>query len=240
LYDKDGGAKIYPASLTKIMTAVVALEMLGDLDEGIMLEQGIFSEIYQEDAVTAGFLPNEEVRAIDLLYGMMLPSGAECAIGLAEHLAGSEAEFAKLMNAKAQQLGMDGTHFTNAVGLHDAGHFSTVRDIAVLLRYALGNSTFYQIFTSDWHSSQPTGLHPDGISFSSSLFSIIGSGDFPGGAIVGGKTGFTDEAGLCLASLALKDGGSFILVTSQAPGGPQGQSPHIDDAFTVYSAIVAQ
>ena len=123
------------------------------------------------------------------------------------------------------------------MGLHDARHFSTVRDIAVLLRYALGNDSFYQIFSSAWHSCQPTNLHPEGISFSSTLFSRIGSGDFSGGAILGGKTGYTNEAGLCLASLAVKDGGRFILVTSGAPGDYQTQDLHIDDALTVYSAI---
>lgn len=237
LFAKDSGEKIYPASMTKIMTAVVALENLNNLNESVLLRKEMYAGIYKANAVTAGFLPNEEVRIIDLLYGLLLPSGAECAIGLAQQAAGSESAFADLMNAKAQELGMDDTYFVNATGLHDAKHYSTVKDIAVLLEYALENDTFYKIFTTVRYASRPTNLHPNGITFYSTLFSNMISADFDGGSILGGKTGYTDKAYQCLASLAEKNGKHYILVTCGAEGDRKTQNLHIDDAFTVYAAI---
>lgn len=237
LFDKNSTAKIYPASMTKIMTAVVVLEHLNNLNERILLNEEIYSGIYASSAMTAGFLPNEKVHAIDLLYGLLISSGAECAIGLAEHVAGSESAFADLMNDKAGELGMSDTHFVNATGLHDARHYSTVKDISVLLKYALKNKTFYKVFTAARHSSRPTNLHSGGITYYSTLFSNMDRADFAGGSILGGKTGYTDEAHQCLASLAEKNGKRYILVTSGARGNRETQNLHIDDAFTVYAAI---
>lgn len=242
LFDKNGAAKMYPASMTKIMTAIVALEHIKDLNEKVFLDESIFWSIYNADAVTAGFVQGEYVRAIDLIYGLLLPSGAECAIGLAEYVSGSESNFADLMNDKAQELGMSGTHFINATGLHDEGHYSTAKDISVLLAYALKNDTFYEVFTSASHSSQPTNLHNDGITYYSTLFSNMSSGYFHGGSILGGKTGYTEEAGQCLASLAKKEGRCYILVTCGAQGAPKNrktQNLHIDDAITIYTAIAS-
>ena len=132
-----GDEKIYPASMTKIMTVIVAIENLDDLDEEITLTQEMFAGLYEQDATQAGFQPGETVRAIDLLYGAMLPSGAECCIALADTVGGSRDGFVEMMNKKAQKLGMNGTHFCDTTGLHDPDHYSTVRDIAVLLRYAV-------------------------------------------------------------------------------------------------------
>jgi D-alanyl-D-alanine carboxypeptidase (penicillin-binding protein 5/6) len=255
LLDVKGDERIFPASLTKIMTAVVALENINDLDEFVTLREDIFNSLYSANASMAGFSPGEKVRAIDLLYGLLLPSGAECAVGLAEYAAGSESVFVELMNEKARTLGMSGTHFTNTTGLHDDSHYSTAGNIAALLDYALGNKTFCKIFASKRYSTSPSVLHSDGITFHSTLFSKLKSADFDGGTILGGKTGSTNEAGLCLASLAKKGGMRFILVTCgakavsdslelspplSAPGDFDGNRTaelHIDDAFIVYNAI---
>ncbi|MDR2087799.1 MAG: serine hydrolase [Clostridiales Family XIII bacterium] len=238
LFCKNSDARMYPASLSKMMTAIVALEHLEDLDERIVLQdKGDF--YYIARASVAGYLPGEEVRAIDLLYGLLLPSGAECAIGLAERVAGDESAFADLMNDKARELGMRGTHFVNATGLHDDAHYSTARDMAVLLRYAIENDTFLEIFTSARYASPPTDMHADGIAYHSTLFAEIGDARFDGGAILGGKTGYTEQAGQCLASLAEKYGEKFILVTCGAPEGDETHKPRIDDAFAVYGAIEA-
>lgn len=237
LFDKNGAAKMYPASLTKIMTAIVALEHIKDLNKKVFLNEAIFKPIYEADAATAGFLPGESVRVIDLLYGLLLPSGAECAVGLAEYVAGSESAFVSLMNDKAHEIGMNGSNFTNATGLHDKNHYSTALDMAVLLQYALNDGTFYKIFTSSRHSTPSTNQRKGGITYYSTLFAKINNPAFDGGSILGGKTGYTVEAGQCLASLAVKDGNKYILITSGAPGDNQTQELHIDDAFTVYAAI---
>jgi D-alanyl-D-alanine carboxypeptidase (penicillin-binding protein 5/6) len=237
LLDVSGGERIYPASLTKIMTAVVVLDSVSDLGGKVTLEQRILDETLRKNASTAGFLSGESVSIEDLLYGLLLSSGAECAIGLSEHVAGSEEAFAELMNLKAAELGMDGSRFTNATGLHDAKHYSTARDIAVLLDYALKDETFYQIFTSKRHSTDSTNKRPEGVTLRSTMFSKVEDGylEF---RLLGGKTGYTAEAGQCLASLAEKDGARYILVTAAAPTENNAtEHLHIDDAVAVFSAI---
>lgn len=122
LMQKNSEEKIYPASLTKMMTAIVAIEKLPSLKQAIKLTNSTFQGLYGADASMAGFQPGEQVMAIDLLYGALLPSGAECCIGLAEQIAGSEQNFVKMMNQKAADLGMKNTHFENATGLHNKNH----------------------------------------------------------------------------------------------------------------------
>ena len=161
----NGEEQMYPASMTKIMTTIVAIENLKDLDQEITLTNEMFEGLYEQDATQAGFQPGETVRAIDLLYGVMLPSGAECCIALADTIAGSEADFVTLMNEKAAKLGMTGTNFCDTTGLHDANHYSTVKDIAVLLKYALKDDTFREIIESPYYSTPGTNIHPDGITF---------------------------------------------------------------------------
>ncbi|SMP55967.1 D-alanyl-D-alanine carboxypeptidase family protein [Anoxynatronum buryatiense] len=229
--------RIYPASLTKIMTAITAIENISDLKEPIILPKKIFSDLYAANASMVGFLPGEEVSAIDLLYGTMLPSGADASIGLAIGIAGSEKELAILMNKKAKEIGMNGTHFTNVTGLHDDHQYTTVKDVAMLLEYALKNGTFRQIFTSERHTTASTNLHSGGITFYSTLSKRIDTYEFDGGRIIGGKTGYTDKAGLCLASLAEKNGTEYILITVGAGGNPYTEQYHIVDAFMVYDSI---
>lgn len=237
LMQKNSREKIYPASLTKIMTAIVAIENMPDLQEKIKLSGSMFKNLYKDDASMAGFKPGEQVRAIDLLYGVMLPSGAECCIGVADHVAGSEHNFVKLMNKKAEELGMHNTHFENATGLHNENHYTTVRDLAKVLSYALKNDTFREIFTSSRHATQPTNKHHSGITFYSTMFKKLNDSSIAGGKILGGKTGYTDEAGLCLASLAEEGGQEYILVTTGASGNHESDQYNIIDAQTVYNSL---
>lgn len=236
LMQKNSEKKIYPASLTKIMTAIVAIDNLPDLQEKIKLPNSMFQELYKSDASMAGFLPGEQVRAIDLLYGAMLPSGAECCIGLADQIAGSEQDFVKMMNQKAADLGMKNTHFENATGLHNENHY-TVKDLAILLSYSLQNDTFREIFTSSRHSTQPTNKHPDRITFYSTMFEKLSDPSILGGTILGGKTGYTDEAGLCLASLAREGKQEYILITAGAKGNHKSEQYNITDALAVYNSL---
>ena len=230
----NGDQQMYPASMTKIMTAIVAIEELGDLEQEITLTNDMVAGLYEQNAMQAGFQPGETVRAIDLLYGVLLPSGAECCIALADTVAGSEDAFVELMNQKAGKLGMDSTHFCDTTGLHDPDHYSTARDIAVLLKYAIKNDTFREIIESPWHSTPGTNVHPDGITFYSTLLKNLSDTTVTDGKILGGKTGYTGEAGHCLASFAEIDGMEYILVT----GGASGTGiPHINDAVTIYNRL---
>ena len=237
IMQKNSQVKIYPASLTKIMTAIVAIESLPDLKEEIKLTNSAFQGLYEADASMAGFQPGEQVRAIDLLYGAILPSGAECCIGLADRIAGSEQAFVKRMNQKAAELGMENTHFENATGLHKDNHYTTVEDLAVLLCYALQNDTFQKIFTSSRHSTPPTNKHADGITVNSSMFEKLTGSKIIGGKILGGKTGYTGAAGLCLASLAKVNNQEYVLVTAGAKGDTHSEQYNISDAIAVYSNI---
>lgn len=235
LMQKNSEEKIYPASLTKMMTAIVAIENLPDPQEKIKIP--MFQELYRADATMAGFQPDEQVSAIDLLYGALLSSGAECCIGLANQIAGSEQSFVKIMNQKAADLGMNNTHFKNATGLHDDNHYTTVKDLAILSSYALQNDTFREIFTSSHHTAQPTNKHPDGITFYSTMFEKLSNPSITGGEIIGGKTGYTVEAGLCLASLAKIGNYEYILITAGAKGNHKSEQYNITDALEVYNSL---
>ena len=140
-------------------------------------------------------------------------------------------------NDKAQELGMKNTHFTNSTGLHDPEHYSTVEDISILLQYALKNEYFRDVFTSSRYSTLPSEQHPEGFTFHSTMFKYMDSTEVTGGEILGGKTGYTEEAGLCLASLAQVNGKEYILVTAKANGTHQTEQFHILDAINVYSQI---
>lgn len=237
LMQKQGNKRIYPASLTKMMTAIVAIENIPDLQKKIELPSSIFQPLYNADASMAGFQPGEKVRAVDLLYGALLPSGAECCIGLADEVSGSEQAFVKKMNKKAEQLGMSNTHFANSTGLQNENHYTTVKDLSILLSYALQNKTFREIFTSSRHFTAATNTHSVGITFTSTLSQKLKDQSLPGGQILGGKTGYTDEAGLCLASLAQIDGKEYILVTAGAKGNHTTEQYDIDDAREVYKGL---
>lgn len=237
LMQKKSEERIYPASLTKIMTTIVAIENIQNLQVMIKLPDSMFHALYKADASMAGFQPDEKVRAIDLLYGVMLPSGAECCIGLSANIAGSEHKFVEQMNQKAAVLGMINTHFTNSTGLQDKNHYTTVKDLSVLLSYALQNNTFRDIFTASRYATAPTNKHPDGITFNSTMFKNIENPVIRGGRILGGKTGYTDEAGLCLASLAKEGDKEYILVTAGADGNHKTEQYDITDAFAVYNNL---
>lgn len=237
LAENDGDKRIYPASLTKIMTELLAIESLPDLEEEITLPAEMFSMLLIKHASVAGFEPEETVRVKDLLYGILLPSGAECCIACADRIAGSEAAFAERMNEKAEQLGLTGTHFCNSTGLHEEDHYSTAQDMAKLLRYALQNETFREIFTCVRYTTAATDQHPEGLTFESTLFKELNTPLVTGGTILGGKTGYTRQAGLCLASLAEIGGRSYILVTAKAEGSHDTEAFHVLDAVNVYGQI---
>lgn len=237
LFEKNAGNRMYPASMTKIMTALVALEGLRDLEEPVTLEPELFEALWEADASLAGFSPGETAAAIDLVYGVMLPSGAECCIGLADDLYGGEEAFVERMNEKAAELGLKDTHFVNTSGLHDPEHYTTVRDLRTLLTAALQNETFRAVFCAARYTTQPTEAHPEGITFRSTMFSQMESADLAGGRILGGKTGYTSQAGQCLASLAEWNGEEYLCITGGAIRDEERNPLNIWDAFAAYGQL---
>ena len=230
LYEKNADVIIYPASLTKIMTAIVAIEENEDLQKHAMIDAKTIATFTAQHASMAGFKAGDLVTVEDLLYGTILPSGADATATLANVIAGSEAAFVSMMNDKARALGMNDTHFVNVSGLHDDEHVSSVRDLSKLFRYAIENPEFYKILTT---RSYITAV-PDKLTMSSSLYTKL-----PGveNAILGGKTGYTPEAGLCLASLIEKNGKRYLLVTTNATGHVWSEPYHVEDALSVHAAL---
>ncbi len=239
LASKKGDEKIFPASMVKVMTVLTAIRSISDLDATTTMSADFYDELYAQDASRAGFEPGEEAKICDLLYGALLPSGAECCMQLAIEAAGSEDAFVELMNQNALDMGLVQTHFTNATGLHSEDQYSTPHEIGEILRTALKNKTFYQVFTTHSYTVQPTAVHPDGFTFWSSLFKNITDDSVNGGKLMGGKTGYTDEAGHCLASMAKINGKEYILVTA---GWAQTDDTkyHISDAFRAYNQIAPE
>ena len=239
---KGGNDRIYPASMTKIMTLIVAYENSPDLNATFTMTQKIADDAYQAGASVAGFMPGEKVPVIDLLYGTALPSGADATSALAEMVAGSEEGFARLMNDKVKQLGLQGTHFVTASGLHDDDHYSTCHDMAKILEYAISIPKLREILSTYTYTTTPTHEHPEGIMlFNTMNTSMNNTGLSPKAGNVyvqGGKTGFTNEAHYCLASFAAycskEDAGTakpqFILVTA----GGIGANAHVIDTVKAY------
>ena len=239
LASKKGDEKIFPASMVKMMTVLTAIRSISNLDATTTMSADFYDELYAQDASRAGFEPGEEAKIRDLLYGALLPSGAECCMQLAIEAAGSEDAFVELMNQNALDMGLTQTHFTNATGLHNEDQYSTPHEIGEILRTALQNKTFYQVFTTHSYTVQPTAVHPEGFTFWSSLFKNITDDSVNGGKLMGGKTGYTDEAGHCLASMAKINGKEYILVTA---GWAQTDDTkyHISDAFRAYNQIAPE
>lgn len=232
--DKSSQARIYPASMTKLMTLIVAIENIDNYEETFTMTNEIIAPLYEAHASRAGFQPDEECTMMDLLYGTALPSGADATTALALHIAGSEEAFVKLMNDKVEELGLKYTHFMNASGLHHENHYSTAMDIALIMDYCLQNPLCKRIISTYTYTTRATPQNPEGIQLFNTMFSRMYGTEVEGITILGGKTGFTDEAGQCLASYAQTlDGRTYIAVTA---GGQTKWRP-IFDAFKIYGII---
>lgn len=234
---KNAQTRIYPASMVKIMTVLTAIREIRNLGETVEMSYDYYDMLYARDASRAGFEPGEKAIIRDLLYGALLPSGAECCMELALQAAGSESAFVELMNQNASKLGLTQTQFTNCTGLHDEGQYSTPAEIAAILQDALKNKTFYKVFTTKSYTVEATEVHPDGFTFQSSMFKGMQSPTVIGGEILGGKTGYTDDAGHCLASMAKIGGREYILVTAGWAQNPRVDQYHINDAFLAYNEL---
>ncbi|MCC8044738.1 MAG: D-alanyl-D-alanine carboxypeptidase [Clostridiales bacterium] len=236
LGDKRSDEVIYPASMTKILSVWVAIENISNLDAEVTMAYDFYDELYAQSASQAGFEPGETTVIRELLYGALLPSGAECCMQLAIEAAGSEDGLVELMNQKAEKLGLEQSHFTNCTGLHDDDQYTTTYEMALILRAALENETFREVFTTHYHVMSATDVHPDGFTVWSTFFKNVEDEIVTGGEILGAKTGYTQEAGLCLATMAQVGDREYILVTAGWSSEDIG-SYHILDAFTGYDLL---
>ena len=232
LYEKDADEKVSIASLTKIMTALVSIENIEDLDAQVVLTADDFDGLVEANAVTAGFTKGEVVTYRDLLYGLLLPSGADAAKALARNIAGSEENFIKMMNEKVGEMNLKNTHFSTVIGLDDDNNYSTAREVALIFKEALKNEDFKTIITTKEYTSS------DGkVKFHSTIQSNAKKFEIDVPYILGGKTGTTTDAGLCLATIAKENDVNYMLVTLGALYDKK--APHnIEDAQTIYDYFI--
>lgn len=208
--------KIYPASMTKVMTLIVAVENIKDYNQTYALTYELIDPLVRDQASRAGFDPEEQVTVMDYLYGLVLPSGADAAVALSNITAGSEEAFAELMNQKCQELGLKYTHFVNSSGLYDEEQYTTPLEMALIMQYAMTNETCAKVLSTYQYRTSATAQHPEGILLSSTMFSRMYGTEVEGVTITAGKTGYTQEAGNCLVSYAQKDGHHYVALTAGA------------------------
>lgn len=223
VFEKNGYQVRYPASTTKVLTAILAIENC-DLDELATASEFAINSIPYDYSI-ANIRVGEQVTVRDLLYALMLHSANETAYILAEHISGSNEEFAKLMNKKAKEIGCKNTHFVNPNGIQDDNHYSTAYDMALITRYAMQNETFREIVKTTSYTVSPSEAYPENDRiFTNTNHLIIPSTDqnpnkyyYP--YAIGVKTGYTSAAQNCLISAANKDGMEYISVVLGATTG---------------------
>ena len=212
---KDADVRIYPASMTKILTILVAAEHMGSPEEQITIPQDSVAYCLGNGCSAAGFVTGEVLPVKDLFYGTILPSGGEAAVALAIHTAGSHEAFVELMNQKAQELGIaDTAHFTNCVGVYDDAHYCTLQDMAMILKAAVENDFCREVLQTHVYYTTHTEQNPEGIILSNWFLRRIEDKDC-GGTVVGAKTGFVNQSGDCAASYFVSNTGEpYICVTA--------------------------
>lgn len=224
LYEKNAEQRMPMASTTKIMTAIAALESEIPLDDLIEISAQAANVEGSSMYLKAG----EKLTMRELLYGLMLSSGNDAAVAVAEAVSGTQEEFVKLMNEKAMKIGAKNTHFTNPNGLPDDGHYSTASDMAKLTSYALSNSTFAEIVSTQVFKIEgPEKAYPRTLTNHNKLLKMYDG-------CKGVKTGFTKAAGRCLVSAAEREGMTLICVTLNAPDDWNDHMQLFDYAFENY------
>lgn len=223
LMEKDAKVETSIASLTKVMTILVSIENIDDFEKEITITKEMLSGI-ASDVSVAGFKRGEKLTYNDLLYGAMLPSGADACHALAISIAGSKEEFVKLMNKKVEELKLENTKFANPVGLYDENNYSTAYDMAQILMYALKNEKFKEVFqTKNVTLSNGKELKSTLQYYSKEDTSII----------TGSKTGYIKAAGRCLVSTSTVDDVNYLLVTLNAYSSDK--SVHVQDHLNIYN-----
>ena len=203
LYDR-----LYPASTTKIMTALLALKY-GNMDDEVTISSNATD--FNWDEVTSGLRTGDKVSMYDLVCGLLLHSGNDCGTAIAEHIAGSEDTFADMMNEEAAALGATGTHFANPHGLHDENHYTTAYDLYLIFNAACKDQRFMDIISMSSYTAEITGA--DGTvrtaSWAPTNYYSAGLAAPPEGVrVIGGKTGTTDQAGNCVILYDENTGGT--------------------------------
>ena len=206
IFEKNSEDKVLIASLTKMMTALVSIENIDNYDEKIIITSDMISGI-DYDYSKVGFKQGDVVTYNDILYGILLKSGADATNIAAISTSGSIDSFVEKMNEKAKELKMNNTHFTNTIGIDNEYHYSTAKDLSILLKYAFNNKKFKEIFTSESYITTDSKHNING------PLKYIHNDEFKMDYVVGAKTGYTKAAGYCLASVSKYKNHDYLLIT---------------------------
>ena len=225
LMEKDADKEVSIASLTKIMTVIVAIENIDNFDNKITITKKMIDDI-ESDVSIAGFKVGDKLTYDDLLYGAMLPSGADAVNALAISISGNKKDFVELMNKKVEELGLKHTHFANVVGLYDKNNYSSAYDMSQILIYALKNPKFKSVFETKKYT------YSNGLKAESTLNYYSNKTNNNTSFITGSKTGYIKKAGYCLVSTSTLNDVNYLLVTLNAFS--TDRSSHIKDHINTY------
>ncbi len=227
LFSEKENVSMPIASTTKMMTALIVVENVEDLDRTVVID----AESCGIEGSSVNLFKGEKISVRDLLYALMLESANDSAVALARTVSGSVEAFADLMNEKAKELSMTGTHFTNPHGLEDEEHYSTSLDLARLWQYAMKNEVLREIVSTKTHKIQMAG--DNGYRFLSNHNKLLKTYEY----CIGGKTGFTKAAGRCLVTYSVKNGIELVTVTLNDPSDWEDHKNLSDYAFSLYSTV---
>lgn len=218
LIDRSSDVLINPASMTKVMTILTAADYIDSLDDTMVFAKEMSDYAYVDELSIAGYLPGEVVTVADLLYGTILPSGADAAVGLAVYVAGSEEAFMPLVNEKMAKMGLSPqAHFTNCAGKYEEGHRCTLADLAIIMSAAMENDLCRKVLSAHTYNTSLTEEHPEGLLLSNWFLRRIEDRDNGDITVIGGKTGYVKEAGSCAVSYGEDSAGhGYICVTGDA------------------------
>lgn len=237
LYHRNGYERVAPASITKVVTLITALELMDSKNindqEMVTFTQDIFTGM-NTNASIAGFLIGETVPIRDILYGIIMPSGADATRAISYHLTGDVEGLSNHMNTLVQRLGLENTTFSNTSGLDSPNLYSTPYELAKLIQYAMKNPSFEQFYTQERYTTTPTRQHPQGISFIN--YSLVYGKQLSPDTIYGAKSGHTINAERALSSIAKVNGLNLIFVSTNAPQ-EEIQNTNITDAIQTYKYI---
>lgn len=228
LYEKNADEKTEIASLTKIITAITVIEHQDDLHKVVTVKYNMLDGL--DGYAKAGYKVGDQVSYFELLYALMLPSAADAAQILAIDTAGSIEEFADMMNEEVNKIGVKNSHFTNPVGIDDNDNYSTASDLYLILKYSLNNEVFKALFEADNYYATSLGK-----TIYKTLDNTARQNSLDLSVIKGAKTGFTYEAGMCLASIAEENKVKYLIITLNANIDTLN---HISDSVNLYNYYI--
>ena len=234
IYEKNSTKQMFPASTTKILTAILVLENC-QLTDMVTVRESALSNIPQ-GYVTCNLQPGEVLSIKDLLYALMIPSANDAAYVLAEHVAGSVDAFSTMMNDKARELGCTSSHFVNPNGIHDDAHYSTAYDLYLIANYCMKNPTFREIVATTEYTLPATEKYPSEdriLKTTNDLIRPNTKGYFKNA--IGIKTGYTSKAGNCLVAGASRDGLEFISVVLNGGITDSGENARYADSKKLFN-----